>query len=240
MLSLFAFLLFFADNRSPEALDQALKRFVDVYATVQENAADPIDSAQAVYGGAIPGMLRRLDPHSVFFDPGHFDQLKELENSTRKGFGTIVSILPGRVIVLQAMTGTPSAKAGLTPGDEIVAVNNIPLARLDLDQIVGLLQESRQRQAKLDVRRPGNARILPLVLTPEQMDASSVERAFELVPGVGYLRVGSFDAGTGTQIREAIEKLGGDKLKGLVLDLRNNPGGVLNAAVETAGLSTLR
>ena len=235
MLTLLTFLLFFADE-APSPLEDSLKKFIGVFSAVQENAADPINSAEAVYEGALPGMLKRLDPHSIFFNPGHFEQLKEMENSTRKGFGTIVSILPGRVIVLQATPGTPSARAGLSPGDEIVAVNNIPLNRLEMEQIMGLLQESRQKQARLDVRRIGNARILPLILTPEEMDAPSVERAFYLAPNVGYLRVGSFDLATGQQIRDAIEKLGGDKLEGLVLDLRNNPGGVLNAAVETAGL----
>ena len=115
-----------------------------MFAAVEENAADPINPAQAIYEGAIPGMLRRLDPFSVFFDPGQFEQLNELEKSTRKGFGSVVSILPGRVIVLQTLPGTPSAKSGMSPGDEIVAVNGIPLARLDTDQLVQLLSQSRQ------------------------------------------------------------------------------------------------
>ena len=106
MLAVAAFLMLL-QNDGGESLDGALKRFVEVFARVQENAAEPIDKAQAIYGGALPGMLRRLDPHSVFFDPGNFEQLKELERSTRKGFGTVVSLLPGRVIVLQALPGTP-------------------------------------------------------------------------------------------------------------------------------------
>ena len=101
-------------------------------------------------------MLRTLDPHSIFFDPGQFQQLKEMENSEHKGFGTIVSVLPGRVIVLQAMAGTPSAKAGLTPGDEILAINGYILARLEFEQLVQLLTMARQQKAELDVLRPGN------------------------------------------------------------------------------------
>ena len=102
-------MLLFADDAG-ESLERALKTFVDVFTTVRENAADPVNSQQAVYEGAVPGMLRRLDPHSVFLDTDHFEQLKELEKSTRKGFGSIVSLLPGRVIVLQTLPGTPSAK----------------------------------------------------------------------------------------------------------------------------------
>jgi carboxyl-terminal processing protease len=236
MLFFAPLLLLAAPPATPEDVAQRLKEFAAVYAAVEREAADPVAPEKAVYGGAIPGMLRRLDPHSVFLDTEQFDQLKELEKSTRKGFGSVVSVLPGRVIVLQVLPGTPAAKSGIAAGDEIIAVNGIPLARLDLEQLIGLLSQSRQAQARLDVRRPGNARLLPLTLTPEELQAPSVERAFFLRPGVGYLRVSSFDAETGSQIREAIEKLGGRQLKGLVLDLRNNPGGLLPAALGTASL----
>jgi carboxyl-terminal processing protease len=235
MLAFAAFLLLFAED-SGASLERSLKNFVQVFAAVEENAADPINPSSAIFEGAIPGMLRRLDPFSVFFDPGQFEQLKQLEKSTRKGFGSVVSILPGRVIVLQALPGTPSARSGLIPGDEILAVNGIALNRLDTDQLVQLLTESRNQQVRLDVRRSGNARLIPLVLTPEDVDAPSVERAYLIRPEVGYLRVGSFDVPTGKAIHEAIEKLGGAQLKGLLLDLRNNPGGVVGSALETASL----
>jgi carboxyl-terminal processing protease len=235
MLAFAAFLLLFAENGG-ESLERSLKNFVQVFAAVEENAADPINPSPAIFEGAIPGMLRRLDPFSVFFDPGQFEQLKQLEKSTRKGFGTVVSILPGRVIVLQTVPGTPSARSGMLPGDEILAVNGIPLNRLDTDQLVQLLTESRNQQARLDVRRQGNSRLIPLILTPEEVDAPSVERAYLIRPDVAYLRVVSFDVPTGKAIHDAIEKLGGAKLKGLILDLRNNPGGVVGSALETAAL----
>ncbi|MCS6954097.1 MAG: S41 family peptidase [Bryobacterales bacterium] len=220
----------------PADLEEAIRRVAEAYAAVEREAAEAPAPEKVFYEGVIPGMLRPLDPHSVFFSPEQFEQLKQLQESRTKGFGSVVSVLPGRVIVLQALPGTPSAKGGLEPGDEILAINGIRLDRLDMEQLVALLSRSRQHEVKLDVRKPGNARILQLVLTPEEMDAPSVERAFFLKPGVGYLRVSSFDAETGKQIREAIEKLGGDSLTGLVLDLRNNPGGLLPAALETASL----
>lgn len=229
-------LLLAAGSVFADDIEDQVKRFTEALAIVQQNAADPVSSDQAFYQGAIPGLLRRLDPHSVFFDPGQFEQLQRLQNSTQKGFGSVVSILPGRVIILQTLPGTPSAKSGISPGDEVLAVNGYRLDRLDMDQIVQLLSQSRQQPAHLDVRRPGNARILQFVLTPEEMQSPSVERTFFVGPGIGYLRVSSFEEKTGAQIREGIEKLGGKKLNGLVLDLRGNPGGVLPAAVETASL----
>jgi len=217
-------------SRAADDLDKQLKSFIDAFAIVEENAADPVNSEQAFYMGALPGLLKTLDPHSVFFDPGQFDQLRKMESSTQKGFGTIVSLVPGRVVVLQTTPGTPSAKSGLMPGDEIVAINNYIIARLDIEQLTELLGQSRQRPAQLDVRRPGAGRIMRLVLTPEEMQTSSVERAFFMGPGIAYLHVTSFDENTSKDIKAAIDKLGGDKLSGLVLDLRGNPGGRHHAA----------
>jgi carboxyl-terminal processing protease len=227
-------LFLFAAPPTTADLDSALKRFTELLSIVQTNAADPVATQQAIYQGAIPGMLRTLDPHSIFFDPDQNEQLKQMENSERKGFGTVVSVLPGRVIVLQAQPGTPSAKAGLQPGDEIVAVNGVALARLDFEQVIGYLGESHQHRAQLIVRRPGNARPLPFVLDPELLDSPSVDRAYLLRPGIGYIRVTGFDPQTARQLKVAIESLGSDKLKGLVLDLRDNPGGVVQTALEAA------
>ena len=229
-------LLCLSSLAADDGMEASIKAVTEAYAIVEENAADPVSPEQVFFQGAIPGMLRSLDPHSVFFDPGQFEQLKKLQTSTEKGFGSVVSVLPGRVIVLQTLPGTPSAKSGMAPGDEILAVNGYQLSRLDMDQLVALLTQSRQQQAQLIIRRPGNARFLNFVLIPEEMQAPSVERAFMLRPGVGYIKVSSFDEKTGRLIRDAIEKLGGHDLKGLVLDLRKNPGGLVTSALETAAL----
>jgi carboxyl-terminal processing protease len=235
-VAILALLLCLSSLASDDGLESSIKSITEAYALVEDNAAAPVSAEQAFFQGAIPGMLRRLDPHSVFFDPGQFEQLKKLQTSTDKGFGSVVSVLPGRVIVLQTTPGTPSAKSGMAPGDEIVAVNGYQLSRLDMEQLISLLTQSRQQQAQLVVRRSGSARFLNFVLTPEEMQEPSVERAFFLKPGIGYLRVSSFDEKTGRLIRDAIEKLGGRSLKGLVLDLRKNPGGLVTSAIETASL----
>ena len=231
-----ALLLCLASLASDDGLESSIKSVTQAYALVEDNAAEPVSAEQAFFQGAIPGMLRRLDPHSVFFDPGQFEQLRKLQTSTDKGFGSVVSVLPGRVIVLQTLPGTPSAKSGMAPGDEILAVNGYQLSRLEMDQLIALLTQSRQQQAQLVVRRPGNARLLNFVLTPEEMQTPSVDRAFFLKPGIGYLRVSSFEEKTARLIRDGIEKLGGRNLQGLVLDLRKNPGGLVTSALETAAL----
>jgi hypothetical protein len=167
---------------STEDLEEAVRRFVAVLATAMDNAAERPDLDAAIYRGAIPAMLRPLDPHSVFFDRDQFEQLREMERSVTKGFGTIVSILPVRVIILQTMPGSPSQKAGLAPGDEILAINNIPLAFLDLDQLIQLLSYSRQREAQLVVRVEGAIR-MPLTLQAPDMRRVLFAREAARAPG---------------------------------------------------------
>ena len=211
-----------------------LAQWVKLFAVVDREAADKPNADQAVFQGALPGALRQLDPHSIFFDPENFRQLQEMEKSIRRGFGTIVSILPGRVVVLQTQAGSPGARAGLLPGDEIVGVNGYALSQFEPEQIMQLLMQARQHAVHLDVRRQNSPRLLPFELTPASMETPSVDRAFLLRPGVGFVRMTSFEGNTGKELRAAIEKIGGHQLKSLVLDLRGNPGGVLPAALETA------
>ena len=213
-----------------------LQKFVDVLTTVRSQGAEDATADRLVYEGAIPSMLRELDPHTQFFDPGQFDQLKHMEQSEQKGFGSVVSVLPGQVIFLQTLPGTPSNKAGIMPGDHLVGINNVSIASLDEEQIVGLLNEAKQQAVTLFVRREGAARVLAFNLKPELVDSPSIDRVYLLKPDVGYIRVASWDLQTGKQLRAAIDKLGGNSLKGLVLDLRDNPGGVVKAALEAASL----
>jgi carboxyl-terminal processing protease len=220
----------------PSGLAEHVKRFVDVFSVIEANAADKIQAGPAFESGVLPAMLRKLDPHSVYFNKDQFEQLREMETSTRKGFGSIVSILPGRVIVLQTMPASPSERAGLQPGDEIIAINNVALSRFDSEQMVEYLTYTRQKDALLAVRRQNFPRPLEFVLSPTTLNAPTVERAFALQPGYGYIRMSSFEEKTGRDLRNAIEKLGGQQLKGLVLDLRNNPGGVFSSALESASL----
>ena len=220
----------------PAQIEQELKKIAAVYATVESESADPVPAATAIYQGAIPGMLRTLDPHSVFFDPDQFEQLKQMQSSERKGFGTVVSLLPGRVIVLQTLEGSPSAKAGLSAGDEILGINTIPVRYLDIEQLTQVLSEARQKEAMLDVRKPGSERPVQIKMSPALLDAPTVDRAYMVAPGIGHLRITSFEQPTGELVKQTIEKLGGKSLQGLIIDLRDNPGGAVQSAAETAAL----
>jgi carboxyl-terminal processing protease len=240
-----AVLLLFAATGLPQSpaptpedeaeLVRLLRHFVSAYQAVEENYADPVSPEQAFYGGALPGLLRTLDPFSAFLDPDQFAALRDMQQSVQKGFGSVVSIGPGRVIILQTVPGSPSARAGLSAGDEIVDVNGYWVGRLEIEQLVQLLQQSRQQPAQLLIRRPGVATLMRFTLVPAELASPSVSRAFLLRPGVGYIKIESFEERTPEEFRAALEKLGSD-LKSLVLDLRDNPGGVFPAALEIAAL----
>lgn len=242
MKSVFIFALLCVPSRLVVATDLAdvlapqLKKMVDVFVVLEQESADPVPPDAAFYQGAIPSMLRTLDPHSSFFDRAQFRQLNDMQRSERKGFGTVVSLLPGRVIVLQALDGSPAAKAGLSGGDEIVAINRIPLGYLDVEQLTELLTEAREQPVMLEVRRPGQLNTASITMSPALLDQPTVDRAFKLDQGIAYLRITSFEQPTGALVKQTIDQLGGEYLTGLILDLRNNPGGAVQSAVQTAAL----
>lgn len=225
-----------AQGDAAKDLVPVLQQFVDVFSAVEAQAADQQPVDKLIYGGAIPSMLRQLDPHTQFFDPAQFEQLKQMEDSEQKGFGSIVSVLPGQVIFLQTLPGTPSNKAGIQAGDELVAINNVVIRSLEPEQIIELLTEARQQRIAVYIRRQGSARLLQFTLSPELVDSPSVDRAFMLQSGFAYIRISGWDLQTAKQLRDAIEKLGADRLQGLILDLRNNPGGVVKAALDAASM----
>lgn len=219
----------------PDPIEDSLRKFTAVYSVVEEQYADPIDPQKQMYQGAIPGMLRRLDPYSVFFDAEQFLTLQQHQEAKSEGFGTIVTVMPGRVVVLEAFVGSPAARAGIQPGDEILAVNGIRIGALSVEEIVEVLNAARSQRTQMMVLHPAGSRVESITASPAEMSEASVDRAFFLRKGVGYLRVSSFENETSDELKQAIEKWG-SRLEGLVLDLRENHGGVLSSAVAACGL----
>ncbi len=215
-------------------LEQETRRFLETFNLIHQRLAEPFEADSAIYQGALPAMLRTLDPHSAFLDPQQLESLQEMQRSTEKGFGSIVNLLPGRVIVLQTLPGSPSARAGIAPGDEILILNGYPLANLPVEQLLPLLGSARQTQAQLMVKRPNFLKLLKMTLIPAEMADPSVSRQFELEPGFGYIKIINFEADTARELHQAIENMGSDELKGLVLDLRGNPGGIVEVAIQAA------
>ena len=221
-----------ADADSPVALET----FSRVYHIVEAHYADPIDPDAAILDGAVRGMLSALDPFSAFFNPEQFRQLQEQQRGRVRGFGSILYVQSGKLVILQTLEDSPSRRAGLGPGDEIVEINGRRVANLPLQDLVQLLRGARDARVALEVVPSGQILASEFILYPAEVSPPSVDSAFLLEPGVAYVRVKSFDIRTPKQLRDKLYDLGSTSLKGLVLDLRGNRGGVLEAGVEVASL----
>ncbi|MEE8257591.1 MAG: S41 family peptidase [Acidobacteriota bacterium] len=225
---------------SAESQDQevaaALEAFSRVYQVAEANYADPLDPDAAILDGAIRGLLSHLDPFSAFFDPEQFRQLRDQQQGRSRGFGSILYVQSGKLLVLQTLEGSPSWRAGLGPGDEIVKINDKRVDSLPLPDLVQLLRQARTSRAQLSVVRPG--KILPeeFILDPAEINPPSVDKAFLLSPGVAYLHLKRFDQRTPQEVAQSLRDLGDSSMKGLILDLRGNRGGGLDSGVRVAGL----
>ncbi len=219
-----------------EDVAAALEAFSRVYQVAEANYADPLDPDAAILDGAIRGLLSRLDPFSAFFDPEQFRQLQDQQQGRTRGFGSILYVQSGKLLVLQTLEGSPSWRAGLGPGDEIVKINDKRVDWLPLPDLVQLLRQARTSRVRLGVVRPG--KILPeeFILDPAEINPPSVDKAFLLSPGVAYLHLRGFDRRTPQEVAQSLRDLGDSSMKGLILDLRGNRGGGLDSGVRVAGL----
>lgn len=211
-------------------------RFTSIYSALVAHHMDPVDSEQVIYNGGIRGGLGALDPFSSFFDPEQFEQLRQFTQGKARGFGSVLYVQPGKVLVLQAAEGSPAHRAGLGPGDEIVSVNGTRVDRLDLQSLIEHLQRARSQTARLGVIRPGRVVAEDFELQPAEVTTPSVDKAFLLAPGIAYLHLNAFDLKTPQEAAETVQKFGGNSLKGLMLDLRDNRGGVVDAAIGLASV----
>jgi carboxyl-terminal processing protease len=212
----------------------ALKVFSNVYSVVEENFAEKVTPDKAVYDGAIPGMLRTLDPHSSFFDPRDFQLLREDQKGHYYGVGMTVAPRNGKTIVIAPFTGSPAHKAGIRPGDIIISVNDKSTENLRTDEVADLLKGPKGTQVQVTIGREGANQPLVFNITRHEISRKSVQDAFWLKSGIAYLNVEQFNDNTSREVEDNIKKLGEQNIKGLILDLRNNPGGLLNEGVAVA------
>ncbi|MCL5005837.1 MAG: S41 family peptidase [Acidobacteria bacterium] len=220
-----------------DAGTQGALKFARIYGLLQENYADRINPDHAIFDGAIRGMLSQLDPFSAFFDRQQFELLQQQTRGEALGFGSILYVQPGKVLVLQTAQGSPSWRAGLGPGDQILKVNGERVDSLDFQALIRLLSQARSHPARLEVLHPGKLVPQDVDLTPVEVTMPTVDNAF-VFPSrqIAYIHLSGFDKKTVEEVEDAMERLGGPKLKGLLLDLRNNHGGLVDSAVGVASL----
>jgi carboxyl-terminal processing protease len=187
---------------------------------------------------AMKGMLTSLDPHSQFMEPDDFRDMQDDTRSRFNGLGIEVSSKNGVLTVVTPMEDTPAAKAGILAGDQILKINGTPTERLELQQAVNLLRGKPGQKATLTILRPSSKEVKDYVLERAEVKVQSVKNAHlvdkELTGGfkVGYVRVIQFNEPTAEELAKALDELQKQGMQALILDLRNNPGGLLNSAVD--------
>ena len=225
-----------ATTASTDDYQTAVREFTRVLDVVQSNYAEPVDVDKAVYQGAIPGMLRVLDPHSNFFDARQFALLREDQRGKYYGVGMVVAPRENHTVVMAPYVGAPAYNAGLRPGDVIVKVDEKSTEGLTTSEVADLLKGPKGTVVKITVSREGYAEPLVFTVTRDEIPRHSVDIAFLLKPGIGYVRLSGFNETTDREIADALKQLDSPSLDGLVLDMRGNPGGLLNEAVAVGDM----
>src|SRR6201987_995891 len=220
-----------ATSTAAEDSQSAVREFPTVLDVVQANYAEPVDVDKEVYQGAIPGMLRVLDPHSSFFDARQFALLREDQRGKYYGVGMIVAPRENHTVVMAPYVGAPAYNAGLRPGDMIVKVDDKSTDNLSTTEVADLLKGPKGTVVRIVVTREGFTDPLTFTVTRGEIPRHSVDIAFLIKPNIGYIRLSSFNETTDHEIAEALKDLNVSNLDGLVLDMRGNPGGLLNEAV---------
>ena len=212
----------------------SVRTFTRVFSAVEMNAANTVDPDKAIYSGAIPGMLRTLDPHSSFWDPKMYQILMEDQRGHYYGVGMYVQGRSDHVIVLYPFPGSPAFRAGIHPYDTIENINGENARGFTTTQVADRLKGPRGSQVQVAVSREGLTEPLKLTITRDDIPRSSVQRAFRVRPNIAYVRVEQFNENTSKELDQTLKRVGEDHLDGLVLDLRGNPGGILNEGVAVA------
>ncbi len=231
LISLFVFNTAFPKEKKEE-IYKSLKLFSQVFKLIEENYVSDVDPKELIYG-AIQGMLQSLDPYSCLLKP---DEYKELEIETKgsfTGIGIEITIKDGILTVVAPIEDTPAWKAGIQPGDKILKIDGKSTKGMSIFEAVKLLRGPKGTKVTITILR-NEKDVKEITLTRDVIPIKSVKYKL-LEPGYAYIRITSFQEKTPTELAKALKKLEKEtKLKGLIIDLRNNPGGLLSSAIEVA------
>jgi carboxyl-terminal processing protease len=223
-------------NEEPAALPlDELRTFADVFSQIRIGYVEEVDD-RTLLEYAIQGMLSGLDPHSVYLTADDFEDLQTSTNGEFSGLGLEVGMENGFVKVISPIDDTPAQEAGIEPGDIILKLDAKPVKGMSLNEAIEMMRGPKGSSIDLTIARVGRNQPFTLTLVRDTIQVVSVRKRW-LEPGYAYLRIAQFQRRTGEELGKALVKLTDEEeLKGIVLDLRNNPGGVLRASVDVVDL----
>jgi carboxyl-terminal processing protease len=215
--------------------DSSVKAITTAYNLVEQNFADPVKSEHVFYGGVIPGMLHALDPHSSFVPPNDWKEMMRRQRAQYFGVGMQIISDGDHVVVMEPFPGSPAGNADLRRGDTIVSVDDKDTSHKTSQEVADLLRGPRNTQVKVSVTRQGSTEPYTVTVTRGEIQTSVVD-AFWVKSGMAYLGVSSFESSNiESDVKSQMAKMDESKVAGLVLDLRENLGGLVNEAVALAG-----
>jgi carboxyl-terminal processing protease len=195
-----------------------------------------VDTDKAIYDGAIPGMLHVLDPHSNFFDPKQYALFREEQEGRYYGVGMVVAQRDNNTVVRSPFVNSPAYKAGIRPGDVILKVDGKACPGLTTTQVAEMLKGAKGTAVHISLGREGWEKPIDVTVVRDEIPRPGVQFYEMVKPGIGYVRVSTFNETTDSDLSDALKHLDASKLDGLIIDLRGNGGGLLNQAVGMADM----
>ncbi|MBM4161650.1 MAG: S41 family peptidase [Ignavibacteria bacterium] len=220
---------------SADNIYEQLNKFKDILVLADKFYVDTVDTRKLTEG-AINGMLEQLDPHSVYFPPRVFQRTSEEMQGNYEGVGLMIRTLNDTVMVIEPMGGGPSAKLGILSNDRIVKINDSTAIGLTSERASQRLRGPKGTKVKVAISRPGISELLEYEITRAEITITSIDIATMVTDEVGYVYVNKFSQKTNQELARALQLLRGQGMKRLILDLRMNPGGILEEAVRMADL----
>jgi len=237
LLSLGAFFLWNYSPVTAKTQDtyKSLETFASVLSLVQENYVEEVDGQKAIEG-AIRGMLNSLDPHSSYMKPDDFKELQVETQGIFSGIGIEITMRDNILTVVSPIEGTPAFKKGLKAGDSILKINDEPTQDMSLMEAVKRLRGPKGTEVTVSIHRKGWTELKDFTIVRDVIPIHSVKSRM-LEPGYSYIRISNFQTQTTTDFKKALDDMAkSGEVKGLILDLRNNPGGLLDQAVKVADI----
>ncbi len=223
-----------SSESSNNLIQDSFRQFSTILATVEEHYADELDTEDVIYHGVIPYMLRTLDPHSSFMDPDAFKQLRDNQQGHYAGVGMSIGTQNNSTVVVAPFPRTPAYRAGLRPGDVIVEVDQENVEGLTVTEVAQRLRGQVSTKVMIGVQRRGVEKLIEKIVTRERIPRPSIPISFRIKPDIGFVRIDTFNENTGNELDKALTNLKSKDLKGLVLDLRGNRGGLLSEGVRVS------